>query len=161
LEGHAARAARFAGTYQGNRIAYSSVGKLNIINNLLQVTVTDDGMLEVGGDRFVEVEPRLFVNVENPDDRIAFRVDENDEPTHLLVGDRPNQAWERVAWYRNPMVHAGVLAVRQVLFLASLVVWSVGLQRRETERAGVVGVARGVGLGLSVLAIAAVVALGV
>jgi len=89
LEGYAERVERYVGLYRGNRIAYSSIGKLNIINNLRRASASEDGLLNLDGDIYVETEPALFVNRQNPDDVIAFRLDESGTATHLLVGEDP------------------------------------------------------------------------
>lgn len=141
-----------AGTYQGNRITYSSIGKLNIINNLKRVSTTDEGFLDVDGKKFVETDPLLFTNIDNPDDVIVFLKNDEGNVTHLLVGERPNQAWEKISWYQQPIVHAVVLVATLALFFVSGLVWMIALVRRNGDRSTMVLAARWLGIFLSATA---------
>jgi hypothetical protein len=159
LEGYAERVERYVGLYRGNRIAYSSIGKLNIINNLRRASASEDGLLNLDGDIYVETEPALFVNRQNPDDVIAFRLDESGTATHLLVGERPNQVWERVSWYQNPMLHAVVVVVALLFSIFSLILWSAGMVRGGGQLDGLAYSAHWFGLGASAAALVAILVL--
>lgn len=100
---------------------------------MINAEATDAGTLRVRGEEYVEVEPLFFQNVANPDDLLAFRVDENDNVTHLLVGARPNMVWEKLAWYQQPHLPAAITAAALLVFIGSLITFVITSRNRETS----------------------------
>jgi CubicO group peptidase (beta-lactamase class C family) len=155
LPDHAERATRFTGAYQGNRVDHSTVGKLASLGNIINAEATNAGTLRVRGEQYIEVEPLLFQNVADPDDLLAFRVDENDSVTYLLVGARPNMVWEKLAWYQHPLLTLGIGATALLLFVGSLIAFVVMIRRQDTPLAlGRIACWTGILLSLNALAAA-------
>ncbi len=66
----------------------------------VQVIDRRDGTLDVFGDRFVEVAPRLFENTKT-EERLAFGHDGGGRIRYLFTEDLflGNDTWERIPWY--------------------------------------------------------------
>lgn len=158
MEHLAAELARFEGTYGGTRIAHSEIAKLNALANIRRIVPTGDGYLSMGDRRYARLGALLFVSVDDPDDRIGFAETDDGSISHLFVGERPNQAWQRLAWWQQPVLHASVLVAGLLALVSGLVVWIVGLVRRRgdgrlAKMARVAGASMSVGLLGTVLAI--------
>lgn len=151
---HAQRVQNLTGVYQTNRVDASSIGKLNVLFNTRTVEAGQDGTLRLGNDAFVEIDANLFQNVNDPDDRLAFRTDADGQGAYLFVGERPNQVWRKLAWYERPVVHAIALAGALLVLLGGLGFAVVKTLRRNKTESRLVRAARWTVLllGLSALA---------
>jgi hypothetical protein len=101
----AERRARFAGSYRFTRQNWSTIEKLTALFQTLSVSVSDKNELVVAGFlpepmRFVEVEPRLFRQVDGTQ-KIAFEEDERGNVTHMFFGFLPFMPTYRVPWFET------------------------------------------------------------
>jgi CubicO group peptidase (beta-lactamase class C family) len=139
---------RVAGVYQGSRVEYSTIGRLNALNNLRRVAAPEAGAIRIDEEAYVAVSPDLFQNVADPEDLVVFREDAG--AMVMLVGERPHMVWQRLAWYQLPVLHGAVIGGAIAVFITSLVAFGVGaLRRRRGGRTPSGRATRWVGVGLS------------
>ena len=67
---------------------------------------------------WVEIAPLLFRPTDDPQssERIAFRADTGGRITHLFLGNRPQEAYERAPWYDAARTTLALLSVCAGLF---------------------------------------------
>lgn len=140
----AQRAANFSGSYLSTQRAETNWGKLAaLILARIAVTVNPDGTLTVDAfrdsnglpKRWVEVAPRLFQEAGGRS-RLAFSVDAHGRITAMFNSDQPILAFQKVAWYEDPQTHLIGLGLAVLLFLVTVVVWSLeALLRRIKGKA--------------------------
>ena len=124
------RVERVSGTYLTNRHARHTIGKLSLLSAppvRVQVAEEGAGELTVTGldeepSRWVGIEPLLFQR-EGSEERIAFRENENGYITHLLVRGHTPGAFDKAAWYQNPIFHQVLLGVCLLIFLTVVIGW--------------------------------------
>jgi hypothetical protein len=117
---------RFAGQYASTRYSHTTPTKLGRLFSVLNVAV-DDGELVVTGlgedpRRFVQIEPRLFRQIDDPG-TLAFRENDQGQVTYLLLGQTPIVAFEKLAWHQTQEFVLILLAVCAALFVSSVVGW--------------------------------------
>ena len=116
------RALALAGTYRLSSEAVRSLEKAGGLRNTpLKVRALDDGSLDVFGDRFGEVAPRLYRN--SGSETIAFVEDSaGNNLTAVTVFPFPGiQAWQRVSWLETAPPTLVVVGLVLLLALATLV----------------------------------------
>jgi len=162
LADFANRAGRFEGTYQLNRMAYTTLEKFLEFTggSTVEVSVSGDGTLlwttPWGEWRFIEVEPLYFRQVD-ANFSIAFREDDRGRITHLFSDLTPMYTFERLAWYQTAGFNMALLAGCMLIFLTMIPVALVGAIRnrrlRDDPKAETRGVraARWIILGICVL----------
>jgi CubicO group peptidase (beta-lactamase class C family) len=128
------RADRFAGSYGANRVPYTTPYKLAALGATLSVSPGEDGTLVTGSlgggpQRWVEVEPQLFRDVDG-EGALAFAEDGEGRITHMFVGDTPFMAFTKLAWHQRPTFHIGLLAICVALLLSAVIIWPVGVLLR-------------------------------
>jgi hypothetical protein len=138
----AQRAASFSGSYLSTERAETNWGKLAALL-LAQVSVTanPDGTLTVDAfrdsdglpKRWVEVAPLLFQEV-GGQSHLAFSADTPGRITAMFNGDQPILAFQKVAWYEDPLLHLIGLGLALLVFLATVVVWPLGALLRLVRR---------------------------
>jgi CubicO group peptidase (beta-lactamase class C family) len=127
------RAARFTGNYLSSRRAETNIEKMISPLSLVSVRSNPDGTLTVDAFRdnngipirWVEVEPLVFREA-GGQSLLAFSTDAQDQVTAMFSGDQPIHVFQKLAWYENPMVHLAGLGLAILVFLATLVLWSLG-----------------------------------
>lgn len=77
------RATHLAGTYIPTRVAHTSPQKLIGWMQAVPVQVGDDGTLQIEAQRYVEIEPGLFKQVDG-ERLLSFREDASGQVTHLF-----------------------------------------------------------------------------
>ena len=116
------RALAFAGTYRLTTQAVSSLEKVGALRSApLRVRVLDDGSLNVFGDRFVEVAPRLYRS--SGSETIAFVADTagNTSTAVTVYPFQGIQEWQRVSWLETARPTLAVVALALLLALATLI----------------------------------------
>jgi CubicO group peptidase (beta-lactamase class C family) len=132
----AERAGRFEGTYQLNRMAYTTLEKFTEFTggNTVEVSVSGDGTLlwttPWGEWRFVEVEPLYFRQVD-ANTSIAFREDDRGRITHLFSDLTPMYTFERLVWYQTAGFNMALLAGCMLIFLTMIPAALVGAIRKR------------------------------
>jgi CubicO group peptidase (beta-lactamase class C family) len=139
-----ARAAKYAGTYAGNRRSYTKLERVfGLASAGTRVAPTADNTLLIqdimfpGVTHWVEVAPNVFRN-ESDDDFIAFVEDERGRVTHLVtpfafIGSH------RLPWYGAPTFHWLVLGFGLLCFTVALV---SALRNWKADRAAPAGARR-------------------
>ena len=134
----------YSGYFRNLRAPESDVAKLVGLLGAVRIGVDPEGYLTLPGPRgprrFYAVEPDLFVEQDGPQ-RIAFR-DSGGVKTHLFFDSAPMIAFERVTFWRNPLVHAVVIAAIVAIFSLALVKWPASTYRRRSSRVPVPGETR-------------------
>ncbi len=118
----ATRAIAFTGSYRLTRSSYTTAEKVKGLIMYLDVTAASDGALRIEQTqtRLVPVAPLLF-----RDDTygmpVVFRQEASGNITHLLIGNRPDQTFEKLSWFEAPTFHYGLLLICALLFLSVIV----------------------------------------
>jgi len=115
----AGRASRFVGSYRINDMAGTTVLKVLGLMEAIEISDPGDGTLLVGKQRFVEVEPLYFRQVDGPFG-IAFREDDRGRVTHLFTDRMTYVAYEKLDWYETRGFHL-LLALGSVLIFLSMI----------------------------------------
>jgi len=122
---------RFAGVYSDHRYQ----GRIETLKELFdQGTITAHGgrtlSLSWAPGRWAEVEPLVFQNLDDPNQRIAFRSDESGQ---VIQAYGPHDdGYRKVPWYGTLAAYAAGTLVFVVLFMSAPMVWLVsGLRRRR------------------------------
>lgn len=132
------RAVALTGSYRLTRSSYTTFEKVKGLVLYLDVNAEPDGTLVLSPTqiRLVPVAPRLFRD-NTYGLPVVFRQDASDPTTYMLIANRPDQTFERVAWYEAPSFHYVLLLFCAILFLsvplAAVVGWLVDRFRR-TDR---------------------------
>jgi CubicO group peptidase (beta-lactamase class C family) len=128
------RAASFSGSYLSTQRAETNWGKLAaFLFAKVSVSANPDGTLIVDAfsdnkgvpKRWVEVAPLVFQEV-GGQSHLAFSADEQGRITAMFNGDQPILAFQKVAWYEDPLTHLIGLGLALLVFLATGVIWSLG-----------------------------------
>jgi hypothetical protein len=152
----ASRAWRFTGSYVPNRHVRGDFLKLGLFSSEFRV-IADDGalLIRVPNDildpiRLVEVEPLLF-EVVDKGRYVSFRTDASGRVTHLLAD---GGAYDKIAWYQSPRVHTILAALCGLLFVGTVLGWTLGVIVRWVAggpASGVPRLARRLGFVVSLL----------
>ncbi|MBM7118818.1 serine hydrolase domain-containing protein [Archangium primigenium] len=131
-------AERFAGSYQTTWRAYGTSEASLAWRQEVHVSAYGGASLILrrpdGSARsWVEIEPLLFRPTDDPQssERIAFRADNGGRITHLFLGARPQEAYERAPWYDAAPLTLALLAGCAGLF--GLTVLGVLVQRTPAQ----------------------------
>jgi CubicO group peptidase (beta-lactamase class C family) len=131
----AERGTRFAGSYRFTRQNWSTIEKLLALFQTLSVSVTEKNELLLEGFlpepmRFVEVEPRLFQQVDGTL-KVAFEEDDEGAVTHMFFGFLPFMPTYRVPWFET---QGFTLTIAVAAILLSFTVISGGIRHRWENR---------------------------
>ena len=72
--------------------------------------------------KYVEVEPGLLQNLENPSSQLALQMDENGQAYLITTGP---QALIKAYWSQTQAFHLSVLGISLLVSLATLISWTV------------------------------------
>jgi CubicO group peptidase (beta-lactamase class C family) len=123
------RAQQLAGTYVPNRHARGDLLKLGLFLESFRVAAGDDGsatfVIPAGlGDpvRAVEIAPDLWQSVAD-ETRIAVLRDASGDVARVAVGP---WVYDRVAWWRSPVLHQAVFGLCAAVFAGTLAAFCIG-----------------------------------
>ena len=123
------RATTYAGSYILSRSNFSTMEKLITRLNPITVQVNDENqvLFTYAGetDRFVETEPGLLVDSEDPANRMVLK--EVRGKSHLFTGGP--FVFIKGAWFDSLGLHALIFIGSTLLFLMTLISWSFSLVR--------------------------------
>ncbi len=123
------RATTYAGSYILSRSNFSTMEKLITRLNPITVQVNDKNqvLFTYAGetDRFVETEPGLLVDIEDPANRMVLK--EVRGKPHLFTGSP--FVFIKGAWFDSLGLHALIFIGSTLLFLITLISWSFALIR--------------------------------
>jgi len=154
------RANRFAGSYGVTRVVETTYEKLMGLMRTVKVEATEDNTLLIampmgfGSTQWVEVEPLVFREVAGQD-TVVFRENSKGRITHVFFNQMPTLAGVKLAWYKTPGFHYGLLTICMILFLSTLS-WPASalsklLCRSKKEIPGAPWLVRVIAGGMSVL----------
>jgi hypothetical protein len=146
LADFADRAGKYTGSYRQTLTNFTTVESVSQLFTTLEVSVADDGTLLVpnpfGEQRFVEVEPLVFREVDGQD-MLIFREDDQGRITHGYLNSLVITAVEKLAWYQSPGIHQALLLICNLVFLTTLIAALVStIQIRRGRGEAQVGRAR-------------------
>ena len=128
------RAETYAGSYTMARSNFTTMEKILSLTSPINVTVDQNrevGITLAGKTmKYIEVEPGLLVNVENPDDRLVLK--ENNGQVSLS----PSMPFVflKNPWYANANLHLMIFAGGALLFLITMIFWVVSFFRGMKKR---------------------------
>ncbi|MEM8560959.1 MAG: serine hydrolase [Pseudomonadota bacterium] len=118
---------KYAGSYRGNRRAYSNWQKILELPSDLQVQVSPNGGLVLPSffapakfQRYVETNDEgVFRSVDDPDAVISFREDDNGNVTQLFIS--PVMAHDKIGGLESAKLHQSILGLSLLVFVAVVV----------------------------------------
>jgi CubicO group peptidase (beta-lactamase class C family) len=136
------RAESFTGSYLVSRRAETNFEKItallryrvSVVSNP-DSTLTIDAFRDNGGvpKRWVEISRLLFQEV-GGQSLLAFSADAQDRITAMSYGDQPNLLFQKLAWYEDPQIHLIGLGLSLLIFVVTLILWSLGGLLRLVRR---------------------------
>jgi CubicO group peptidase (beta-lactamase class C family) len=130
----AERAPLYAGSYFIARSNFTTLEKTMSLMSTVTVSTTEDRVLVQFGNElipYVEVEPGLLVNPDDPSDKLALKTDGG----QITLSPPLPFVFIKMPWYRTLPVHALILVGGAILFLIAIIAWLVdfvrGLIKRE------------------------------
>jgi hypothetical protein len=123
----ASPADELAGSYRLTRRSYTTAEKITGLFRTMELTPASEGtlFLDVTQSRLLPVAPLLF-REEETGFPVVFRRDGNGDITHLLIGNRPDQTYEKLAWHEGTSAQLGLLLICHLVFLSVLILAPVG-----------------------------------
>ena len=118
---------KYAGSYRGNRRAYSNWQKILALPSDLQVQVSPNGGVVIPNffapgkfQRYVETDDKgVFRSVDDPDAVISFREDDNGNVTQLFLN--AVMAHDKIGGLASGNLHQSVLGLSLLIFVAVVV----------------------------------------
>lgn len=129
---------RYAGAFRSVRYSHTTLARLGAAFGSIDVSVTEDGRLRTEGDEtlfWMETGPGTF-REEHGQRRLAFREDEEGAVTHLLLGEQPVMAYERVGFVESPALHGWLAVICTLVLVLAVVGWPAAavVRRRHGVR---------------------------
>lgn len=130
--GTRSRLAALEGTYAPAIMAHTTPQKFISLFQQLPVQAEDE-TLTVGPHRYVEVEPRHFVQVDGPRKLSYATAGENDPAGNVEAIFWGPYAYLRLPWFQTQAVQGALAGIMLLLFASSLLAWPVAVlaQRRR------------------------------
>ena len=129
----AGRASRFVGSYRNNEMAGTTALKSLGLMDAIEISDPGDGTLLVGKERFVEVEPLYFRQIDGPFG-IAFREDDRGRITHLFTDRMTYVAYDKLGWYETRGFHLALALGSVLIFLSTIPVAAIRFIRDRRLR---------------------------
>jgi CubicO group peptidase (beta-lactamase class C family) len=134
LAGSTERISQIEGSYwstRRNKTTYQKVG-YSLLSPPITVSASNNGHLVIKGignqERYlVEIEPWVFKQTNGLDDTVTFR--NNGSEMNMFIGNRPYQAYQKIAWYETSSFHLGLFLICLLLFLGMGIFWPLRLVR--------------------------------
>lgn len=130
----ASRADQYAGTYFLARSTFTTFEKVLTLMSPINVRVKEERVLVTFGGKtlsYVEVEPGLLVNPDDPADKLVLNTIDN----QISLTPPMPFVFLKIPWYRALSLHIFILAGGFILFLITMISWFVsfvkGLKKRE------------------------------
>ena len=119
------RVSRLIGSYGVTRVVSTTYEKLMALMMVAKVEATEDSTLLItmpmglGSKQWVEVEPLVFREV-GGQDTVVFRENSKGRISNVFFSQIPILAGVKLAWYKTPRFHYGLVAICMILFLSTL-----------------------------------------
>ena len=124
----AQRAPQYAGSYFLARSSFTTLEKTMSLMSTVMVGTTEDRVLVNFGNElipYVEVEPGLLVNPDDPSDKLVLKTDGG----QITLSPPLPFVFIKMPWYRTLPVHALILIGGAILFLIAIIAWLVDFVR--------------------------------
>jgi CubicO group peptidase (beta-lactamase class C family) len=132
------QADQFAGIYRPLQADETTFFKIALLfAQQIQVTNDLDGILQVtpvgmgdnyggfeGTSRWAETEPLFFQRIDG-EGYLAFGRDDRGRIAYLFSGQKYHGTYRKIAWYETPGLHFFLLIVSALLFIGTLIAWSI------------------------------------
>ncbi|MBS3771290.1 MAG: beta-lactamase family protein [Bacteroidales bacterium] len=125
---------RFEGEYRSLRHPHERFTKIAAVMNPVYIKTTTEGMLKVTGRDVTHYIPigKLTFRAENSSEKLAFKQDRQGKITHMLRGQAPYVAFEKVRFINNHQFHLTLFYFSVLMFLITFLHWPVAyLIRKE------------------------------
>ena len=127
----AARMAAYTGEYYLSRSNFSGFYKALRLASPTSVSVDENNRLHAMGVQFVETEPGLLVQVDQPDFKLVVK----EKNGRMTITTPWPATWIKAQWYETVSLHRFILIGGLLMFLAAMFTWIkaffVGLFKRE------------------------------
>jgi len=110
---------KFIGNYRWTRGPYSTPAVINYLIEYKQVSIDNEGYLDVNGIKFVQVGELLFREPEY-EFYLGFKEDVNGRITYMFYSHVPANALERLRGADNPPIAWGIITSILIIMLSSL-----------------------------------------
>ena len=121
---------RYTGIFRTNWHAHQTLEKLAVLGRDVLVTANSDGSLAI---RFENLPPTRWVRtgenlfrMENADEYVSFKVDDNWVAYRLHQGSIPILAYEKINWWETTSFHISLQIITISIFLSILIAAIVG-----------------------------------
>jgi proline iminopeptidase len=128
LPGWNERAELWNGVYIPSHVAQTSPQKIAGWLEAMSVQAEADGILNVGGRRYVEIEPGIF-HQQDGHRYLTFR--QLRGQTWLFVGPL---AYFQAPWHQTPTFHLALVAICALIFLSGWVAWPLAAWRERRRK---------------------------
>jgi CubicO group peptidase (beta-lactamase class C family) len=133
--GFAERIAPYLGAYTEAKSNFTTYEKIYGVFAPINASLDGDGVLVVSRPgrvwRFVEVEPGLLQDLDDPDNRWVYRTGPGGRL--FLISSEPFPLF-RTPWYGTSILHLLLFVGGTLLFLGALVVWPIGFFAGRRKR---------------------------
>lgn len=123
------RSSRFLGHFRANRFSHESLAKVAALETV-EVTASDDAMLNFLGTQWAEVAPLTFRDYDG-ENTVVFREAEDGSISHFFLADVPVVAFERVPGSEGPGLHLFVFVFAITMIVGTVLSWPVGWMLRR------------------------------
>ncbi len=128
---------RFTGSYRANRYPHERFTHIIALLGSSEVTATEDGTLKTMDDGeanyWFPVDSLTFQNTQNTS-IIAFDENEQGKITHMLRGELPIFAFEKISFVSSQTLHFTLFGLAGAVFLATLFYWPLAYGVRKNYR---------------------------
>ena len=129
---------RFEGEYRSLRHPHERFTRLAAVMNPVYINTTPDGKLEITGRDVSHYIPvgKLTFRAENSSEKIGFKQDRQGNITHMLQGQTPYAAFEKVGFINSHKFHVTLFNFSVIVFLITFVYWPVAhfIRREYNEK---------------------------
>ena len=133
--GFAERIAPYLGAYTEAQSNFTTYEKIYTVFSPITLSLDDNGILVLSRSgqklRFVEVEPGLLQDLDDPANQWVYRTDPNG---HLFLISSAPHPLIKTPWYGTGILHLLVFVVGTLMFLGALVVWPIGFIAGRRKR---------------------------
>jgi CubicO group peptidase (beta-lactamase class C family) len=129
---------RFEGEYRSLRHPHERFTRLAAVMNPVYINTTPEGKLEITGRDVSHYIPvgKLTFRAENSSEKIGFKQDRQGNITHMLQGQTPYAAFEKVSFINSHKFHVTLFNFSVIVFLITFVYWPVAhfIRREYNEK---------------------------
>ncbi len=133
---YAERADQYSGSYFLARSNFTTIEKILTLLSTVTINTTEDKVLVNSGGEiipYVEVEPGLLVNPNEPSDKLVLKTDGD----QITLSPPLPFVFIKLPWYRTMPIHALILVGGAILFLVAIIAWLVdffrGLRKKDNR----------------------------